>query len=113
MKYSVYLLESAEQDLIEIRHYIIKNFSTVVWQKTYHKIKKAIRTLKVMPFSGAIPEELEQLNISQYRQIISEKNRIIYEIRQKNIYIHIIVDARKEMSSFLTKRLLRVDVKKM
>ena len=41
------------------------------------------------------------------RQIIAEKNRTIYEIRQQHVYIHIIVDVRKEMNSFLNKRLLR------
>lgn len=109
MKYQVHLLESAKHDLIEIRSYIIKNFSIAIWKKTYSKIKNALRNLTTIPFSGAIPEEIDKLNIFQYRQIVSEKNRIIYEIRQQNIYIHIIVDARKDMCSLLTKRLLRMN----
>lgn len=35
-------------------------------------------------------------------------NRIIYEVRQDAIYIHIIVDTRRDFNALLTRRLLRV-----
>jgi plasmid stabilization system protein ParE len=108
MSFKVVILESAEYDLKELRDYIVKNFSLETWQNTYDKLKKAIRNLKIFPHAGAIPEEIEKLNLSQYRQIISGMNRIIYEVRQDTIYIHIIVDARRDMQPLLTRRLLRV-----
>ena len=55
---------------------------------------------------GTIPPELEKLGLVQYRQILSGKNRIIYELRQNLIYIHIIADTRKEFRSLLMNRLL-------
>ena len=70
-------------------------------------LKKSIRVLSDFPYSGAIPEEFERLNISQYRQIISGMNRIIYEVRQDILYIHIIVDARRDLKTLLIRRLLR------
>lgn len=107
MNYQVIILESAEYDLKIIRSYIIKNFSIKIWQNTYLKIKQSIQTLKEFPYSGTIPKELEKLNFDQYRQIISGKNRIIYEVRQNIIYIHIIIDSRQDFKSLLSKRLLR------
>lgn len=107
MNYKVVILDSAEQDLKEIRDYIIKNFSLHTWQDTYSKIKTSIHTLKNFPHSGKIPDELNKLNLSQYRQVISDINRIIYEVRQEIIFIHIIVDTRRDISSLLTRRLLR------
>jgi plasmid stabilization system protein ParE len=104
----VVILESAEHDLKELKDYIIKNFSVETWQITYDKIKTAIRNLKSFPYAGSIPEELEKLNLSQYRQVLSGMNRIIYEVRLNIIYIHIIMDTRRDLKSLLTKRLLRV-----
>jgi toxin ParE1/3/4 len=108
MSLKVVILESAEHDLKELRSYIVKNFSLKTWQNTYDKIKEVIRNLKTFPYTGSIPEELEKLNLSQYRQVISGMNRIIYEVRQDTLYIHIIVDGRRDLTSLLTRRLLRV-----
>ncbi|TDR30253.1 hypothetical protein [Hydromonas duriensis] len=37
--------------------------------------------LKKYTLSGVIPDELEQLNLIQFRQAISDMNRIVYEFR--------------------------------
>ena len=108
MKYKVVFLGEAVVDLTELKHYIIKKFSTRIWQNTYRKIKTAVKDLESFPEKGKIPPELAKLNLSQYRQVISEMNRIIYEIRQKIIYIHIICDTRRDMQTLLSKRLLRI-----
>ncbi|EGW23801.1 type II toxin-antitoxin system RelE/ParE family toxin [Methylobacter tundripaludum] len=107
MNMKVVILESAEHDLKELKSYIVKNFSIETWQSTYDKIKAVIRNLKTFPHAGSIPEEFEKLNLSQYRQVISGMNRIIYEVRQDTLYIHIITDARRDLKSLLTRRLLR------
>lgn len=103
----VFVLASAEADLQELRSYIVKNFSNATWQKTYAKLKTAIRNLATFPYAGSIPDELETLQLTQYRQIISGMNRVIYETRQDAVYIHAIVDTRRDMKSFLMRRLLR------
>ncbi len=107
MGFRVVILDSAEQDLKELRAYVLKNFSMETWSTTYVKIKEAIRNLENFPQAGSIPEEIEKLNLTQYRQILSGMNRVIYEVRQDVIYVHIVVDARRDMNSLLTRRLLR------
>ncbi|MCU6432552.1 type II toxin-antitoxin system RelE/ParE family toxin [Undibacterium sp. Jales W-56] len=108
MDFRVVILDAAEQDLKELRTYILKNFSLETWRTTYGKIKEAIRNLQNFPQAGAIPEEIEKLNLTQYRQVLSGMNRVIYEVRQDVIYIHIVVDARRDMNALLTRRLLRI-----
>ncbi len=108
MGFRVVILDSAEQDLKELRAYIVKNFSADTWRTSYAQIKKAIRNLQHFPQAGSIPEEIEKLNLRQYRQVLSGMNRMIYEVRQDVIYIHIVVDARRDMNSLLTRRLLRI-----
>ncbi len=108
MGFSVVILDSAEQDLKELGSYLLKNFSIDTWRITYGNIKEVIRNLQNFPQVGSIPEEIEKLNLTQYRQVLSGVNRVIYEVRQEIIYIHIIVDARRDMNALLTRRLLRI-----
>jgi hypothetical protein len=48
------------------------------------------------------------VNLTQYRQVIPGMNRIVYELRNEVIYIHIVCDTRRNTQSLLTRRLLRV-----
>ncbi|EFQ65572.1 hypothetical protein PFWH6_0364 [Pseudomonas fluorescens WH6] len=101
------ILHSAKNDLKGIKSYLIRQFSTSTWQQTYESLKHALRRLETQPYAGSIPEEIERLNLSQYRQILSGMNRIIYEIRDKTIYIHIIADTRKNLQALLLKNLMQ------
>lgn len=107
MNYKIVALEDAEHDIKELKNYIVNNFSKEIWRKSYNKIKVAVADLKGNPLAGSIPPELHKFNLSQYRQIISGMNRIIYEVRKNIIYIHIIADQRRDMTSLVTTRLLR------
>lgn len=106
MNTPVVFLKSAKEDLKELKNYIVKNFGKDAWLASYNKIKESISTIQAFPLRGSIPEELENLNLTAYRQVISGMNRIIYQIRQDAIYIHIICDTRKSMESLLARRLL-------
>lgn len=108
MSIEVVLLRSAEQDLRDLRAYLLKTFGKETWQSSYSKIKDSVNVIQMFPESGSIPDELASLNIAQYRQIISGKNRIIYEVRQGAIYIHVVCDTRKDMKALLMRRILGV-----
>ncbi|WP_408599511.1 type II toxin-antitoxin system RelE/ParE family toxin [Pseudomonas sp. PLMAX] len=107
MSLKVVILQSAETDLKELRAYLVKNFSSQAWQSTYSSLKAAIRHLGEQPYSGSIAEEIEKLNLSQYRHILSGMNRAIYEVREQTVFVHIIADTRKSLSALLMKRLLQ------
>ena len=103
----IVILASAELDLQDLRAYIAKDFSAATWQKTFKQIKASIRNLASFPLLGSVPDELQTLNLTQYRQVLSGQNRIIYEVRQDTIYIHLVVDTRRDLLSFLLRRLVR------
>jgi toxin ParE1/3/4 len=100
------ILDSAKTDLQQLRSYILKNFSREVWQSTYAKLKESIRSLTAFPYLGAIPQELGGIHIQQYRQLICGMNRIIYEVRGDTLYVHVIVDTRRDLSALLMRRLV-------
>ena len=106
---NVVFLNSAEQDLLELKGYVLKNFGKLTWRATYKKIKDAVVRLKKFPLEGHVPHELANLNVTQYRQVIAGMNRVIYEVRGQTLYVHIVCDTRKAMQSLLTRRLLRAD----
>lgn len=60
---------------------------------------------QIKPF----PEALEQINLTQYRQVLAGQNRIIYEQRQRIVYIHTVDDTRRDMKTLLMRRLLRAE----
>ncbi len=103
----VVILDSAEQDLKDLRRCVVKNFSQATWLKTFSKLKESIRNLAEFPLLGAVPPELESLNMNQYRQIISGMNRVIYEPRADAVYIYMIVDTRRDLETLLMQRLMR------
>ena len=110
MKYEVVILKSAEQDLRDLRTYLLKSFGVDAWRESHDKIKTAIDNLKLFPYSGVVPDVLEHINLTQYRQVLAGKNRIIYEVRRSIVYVHIVTDSRRDMKSLLTRRLLRVEL---
>lgn len=108
MKLQVVFLHSAECDLKELRSYILKRFGQKIWQESYSQIKNSVATLSQFPESGSIPDELDNLGLLQYRQVVAGMNRIIYETRNNIIYIHIVCDTRRDLRSLLMTRLLRI-----
>jgi len=107
MSFKVVILQSAETDLKELRSYLNKSFSEQTWRSTFSELKAAINRLGTLPYAGSIPEEIEKLHLSQYRQVLAGMNRVIYEVRDRTVYIHIIADTRKDLPSLLMKRLLQ------
>lgn len=107
MSFSVVFLKSAEQDVKDLKRYVVEKFGKEAWQATLDRLRDSINALQNHPHAGKIPDELGTLNPPQYRQIVSGMNRIIYEIRQRTIYIHIVCDSRRDMQGLLTRRVLR------
>lgn len=104
-------LSGAEEDLKELRRYLIKRFGKGTWSDAYGKIKTSVRGLQTFPLAGSIPEEFVDLGLGQYRQVISGMNRIIYEVGDEVLYIHIVCDTRRDMQTLLVNWILRMTKK--
>ncbi|MFY3385589.1 type II toxin-antitoxin system RelE/ParE family toxin [Paracidovorax sp. MALMAid1276] len=100
-------LRSAELDLQELRQYLVQNFGTKTWRASLRKIQDTVAAIEQHPRLGMVPPELEELQMVQYRQVLSGSNRIIYELRGDTAYIHVVCDARRDLKSLLLRRLVR------
>lgn len=100
-------IAEAEQDLHEIIHYIAHHDGHEHALHVLERIEQTCKRLKQFPERGHIPPELRDLGLRQYREIFFKPYRIIYQIINKDVYIHSILDGRRDMQTLLQQRLLR------
>ncbi len=58
MRFSVVFLKSAEQDVKELKHYIVNNLGNETWHGTLGRLRDSINALKTHSPAGKIPDEL-------------------------------------------------------
>ena len=107
MSYQVYILEDAEQDIKDIYFYVAYNDSKTNALKLIDELEAACFTLDNLPERGIVPLELKEIGVIDYLQIICFSYRIIYQIDQQQVFIHAVLDGRRDMPSLLETRFLR------
>jgi plasmid stabilization system protein ParE len=69
-------------------------------------IRNACTSLSENPERGHIPDELSQIGQFDYRQIITKKYRIIYQLAKPNIFVFGIIHGDRNIGDVLRQRLL-------
>ncbi|MBA3036980.1 MAG: type II toxin-antitoxin system RelE/ParE family toxin [Desulfobacterium sp.] len=105
-QFAVLLTYDAARDLEDLYDYIAKHDAPRKADYVLEQIDKNFSNLSELPERGAYPEELLELGIREFREIIFKPYRIIYRIIDKNVYILMIIDGRRDMQSLLQRRLL-------
>ncbi len=106
MPFAVSLTDDAARDLDEPYDYWALHDSPQKADRVLKHIEKASSRLSEFPDRGAHPKELLALGIREYREIFFKPYRIIYRVMDKNVYILLIVDGRRDMQTLLQRRLL-------
>ena len=106
MPFAVLLTKDAARDLNELYDYIAVHDSLRKADYGLEQIEKTFSTLSEFPERGVHPKELLKLGIREYREIFFKPYRIIYRVMDKNVYVLLIVDGRRDMQSLLQRRLL-------
>lgn len=107
MKCEVYLISDAERDILDIYKYITLNHSKEKAEYVFNKIEEICRSLIVLPDRGHIPQELERIGVMNFKEIHFKPYRIIYEIINKKVFIHCVLDGRRNLQEILEHRLIR------
>ena len=100
-------LKYADDDMADMKKSLVRNFGKEVYKNVLNTIKSDLNKLKEFPGLGHVPEEFEEFNLIQYHQIISAKNKIIYEVTGKTIFVHIVCNFRRDLKTLLTQRILK------
>jgi toxin ParE1/3/4 len=107
MKYKVLIDPEAKKDLKEIFIYVAINDSLSSANKLLDEIEEICYKLEKFPERGHIPLELRPTGIKKYLEIHCKPYRIIYTIENNLVYIHLILDGRRNIQEILSDRLLR------
>ena len=106
MPFAVLLTDDAARDLNNLFDDIAVHDSPRKANHVLERIEKTFSTLSEFPERGVYPKELLKIGIQEYREMFFKPYRIIYRVMDKNVYILLIVDGRRDMQSLLQRRLL-------
>jgi len=100
--------DSAKNDLLDIRDFLRISESLQFAIKITQEIRDEVATLKEWPkHKGTYVKELEELNLPQYRQLLTGQHRIIFERGDNDIcYIHLVCHTSRDLEAVLRRRLL-------
>jgi toxin ParE1/3/4 len=107
MKYKVIIDPQAKLDLKEIYIFVAMNDSIQSANKLLDTLEEACYKLEKYPERRHIPPELRPTGIKNYLEIHYKPYRIIYEIEKDLIYIHCVIDGRRNIQEILSNRFLR------
>jgi len=106
-KYRVRITEEAEQDLIDIYRYIAVHDSAENGMYVLDKLESLCSELAEFPLRGNVPPELDRIGVTNYREVRFKPYRVIYEIIGADLFVHCVLDGRRDMLSLLERRLIR------
>ena len=107
MSVSVRVLREAERDMADILAYLRSRAGAEVARALLEKFEHACLFLDVSPERGHAVPELDGLGMTAFREIHVYAYRMIYEINGRDVYVHALLDGRRELRQLLERRLLR------
>ncbi len=108
--YTVNWTESATFDLESIIEYI-KLDSIATAKKIFLAIKKECEQLHYMPKRKRVVPELQQIGITQYREVIFQRWRIVFKIEEASVSVLAVVDSSRNIEDILFQRLMKIESK--
>jgi toxin ParE1/3/4 len=104
---SLIILDSAKRDLADLRDYVTRHKPQGTWSEIKTQLKHKIFQIEDFPLSGSRPPELFGYP-DRYRQVLTNQQRIIYEIAGDQIFIHLICGQTQDLEEILNRRLLSI-----
>ena len=103
--FAVEITEAAEQDLQDIVDGILRRTSARTADRLLDGLLECIDALERFPERGSFPDELAELGIKDFRQLVFQNDRLIYRVIGKRVFVMVIADGRQDMQRVLERRL--------
>jgi toxin ParE1/3/4 len=107
MSSTVIVLPEANDDLVELFLYISEHDSTGRAETLLLRLEEKCADLENNPQRGHVVPELKRVYIESYKEIHFKPYRIIYQIVSNKVYVHAVLDGRRELNDLLERRVLR------
>jgi len=69
--------------------------------------KRSVLVSPSCPQRGHIPPELARIAVTTYREVHFKPYRVIYEVVGDEVFVHCVIDGRRDMQLLLERRLVR------
>jgi toxin ParE1/3/4 len=101
------MLPEAEDDLVNLYEYVATHDSVAKADMLLDKLEEQCKTLDNNPERGHPVVELSRIYAEGFKEVHFKPYRIIYQITEQRVFIHAVLDGRRELQEFLEERLLR------
>lgn len=103
----MHLIADAQEDLGDIYEYVARSDSLAKVDQLHASLLSLCKQVEKFPKRGHVTPELKLLGVVNFRELHFKTYRIIYQIIDRDIFIHCIIDGRRDMENLLRERLLR------
>ena len=107
MTYTVSIVADAEDDLFDIYRYVASADSIAKAERLIQILQELCLSLEEFPDRGHIPPELESIGVLDYLEVHYKPYRVIYQLLRNEVFVHCVLDGRRDMQTLLEQRLLR------
>ena len=107
MTIRVHLVVDAEVDLFEIHRYVSRHDGPAQADRLLDRLQETCGSLVSAPERGYVPPELDRVGVRTFREVHFKPYRIIYEVIGEEVFVHAILDGRRNLQDLLQRRLLR------
>jgi toxin ParE1/3/4 len=97
-------LKEAIERYCKARGIVMNHF---IQEALLDKLEETCLSLSELPNRGPVPPELERVAVFDYLEIHYKPYRIIYQVISHRVFIHCVLDGRRDIGELLQKRLLR------
>jgi len=106
-RFRVRIVEDAEQDLVDLHAYVATHDSPERAAHVIDRLEALCLGLADLPPRGHVPPELERIGVTGFRAVHFKPFRVIYEVAGQDVFVHCVLDGRRDLQSLLERRLLR------
>ncbi|WVT06191.1 type II toxin-antitoxin system RelE/ParE family toxin (plasmid) [Sinorhizobium chiapasense] len=103
----MFFRRDAERDIEDLYRFIAGRDGTDTAERILSEIESACADLEEFPARENIPKELASIRLSEYRELHHKPWRMIYRIMGTDVIVYCIADGRRDMQTFLERRLIR------
>jgi toxin ParE1/3/4 len=104
--HDVFLIAEAEDDIFGVYRFVAVHDSPEKAENLFNHLRQTIDSLSELPTRGHIPPELDRIDVREFLEIHFKPYRIIYQIVEANVFVHAVLDGRRELQDILQRRLL-------
>jgi toxin ParE1/3/4 len=106
-KYDVIFDQDAEDDLFDIYAFVALNDSVEKADRLFAALRQTCLKLRKLPLRGNIPTELSEIGVIEFRELHCKPYRILYSLESTTVFVHCVLDGRRDIQDILQERLLR------